>query len=227
LGSTHSKRGTGIGWLATACVILAGAPARAGVVSGDTRPGDGFWLSAELGVTFATGVTIDRVELDNTPAPDAVVSLAFAYRLGRFDFGVMGGSVGAGRFRSTSGATHPIGGQGRIAVLARWRFVDERWGALFIGLTPGIAFISHSDDVRARTAEVIGQDPSDLAGVDSTSTGFGFGADLGFAIHLTEAVSLFGQVEVLFTTARLQEGSEGVTWNAIQPLFVGGVEARL
>lgn len=210
---------------------VALAPVDAGAL--EPAPASTVWVSFHAGATFATGATLSTAgtatTLDSAGVPDAVMGLGVHYRTSRFDLGLLMSGVGGGAFRGDGdGRERRLGGMARVAALLRWRYLNDDWGALTLRVSPGVAFVSHSDSLRAEVAAAIGRRRTELDGVvDSHNTAFSIGIGFGLMLNLTRAILAYLEFETLTTATTLQEGASEVGYSTVQPSVMLGMEARL
>lgn len=187
-------------------------------------------MTGAIGVTFAnaTSLTVGR---DTEPFPlsgslTPVLTVGFHYRTARFDLGVLAGSMGSGEVRGLV-RDRELGHKWRVAASVRWRYIDADWGALFLRISPGVAILSHSDAMRSEVALALSKGRDQIEGVDTTTAAFSLGASLGFTIGIFHWLSLTLELEIATTVGELEDGTSGVRYTAIQPIFAIGFEARL
>ena len=207
--------------------VVVGSPDAFG---GDRRSGR-VWITAHAGVTFGTSVTLEQEgvtseDLSSADGVDPLFGISAYYRTAFLDFGVLVDSVGGGLFADDD-ADRPIGGKLRVAALVRWRYLNERWGALVLGLRPGWVGFNHSDYLRNRVALQLGREPGQLDGIDTFNSGFTFGAHVGVVFYLSDSASVFVEAEAMTAVTGLQSNDAAVDLDTAQPLFTIGVELGL
>lgn len=190
----------------------------------DPGPERGFWVGVHGGATFGTNVTIGNLTpLDSTDTADAAFGLSAYWRTTRFDIGAQVDSIGSGTFMGLS-RERRIGSKTRVAALLRWRYLDESWGGLFMRLSPGWVALSHSDHIRSQVAVNLGREADQIGGIDTYNGGFTFGVDFGFMVYFTRDFAALLEIEIVTSTATIQEGSEETDFAVVQPVFSIGIE---
>ena len=191
---------------------------------------DGFWFTVHGGVTLNAAVNLDStgssLTLEATEDAAASFGISCLYRATRLDVGVGLHQFGSGSFRGLNRA-RPIGGKARLTALLNWRYVEESWGAMYMGFSPGVAFVQHTDHLRSQVALILGRQPTQLTGIDDFNSGFSFGSSFGLLLRVRDTLSFYAEAQIVITTVEMQQGSESVDYISAQPLFHIGLAARL
>ncbi len=145
------------------------------------------WLTTRAGLSYADHVQIaGRPYIPNfDPLP--VFGVGWTWRVGTFDFGGLVEHLPGATSESLDGRSIRLGSHVTISTAARWRFIDQRWGAIYVRFTPGLTVFGTTDSLRGAVALNEGVSPHDVA---HAGVGFGYSADLGLLILLSDHVGL-------------------------------------
>lgn len=182
------------------------------------------WLQLRTGATFADAATIDSfVGLESNGDPAMVLGIGAHWRTSRLDFGAIFESYSSWSFTGVA-RDQRVGAQFRAAALLRWRYIEDTWGSLYLGLTPGLVVFDHAAPMRFQVAQSIGV--SDRT-VDEHSLGFSFGFDFGVLVYLTDEVALALHLDVITSNTSLATEGGDVDLGMVRGLFAVGLEWRM
>ena len=191
---------------------------------------DGFHVAVLGGLTSNATATLVNNDvpdvLESSDESSAAFGAMFFYGLRRFDLGVSVEHMGSGSFQGFSG-NRRIGGKARIGSILNWHFVSEHWGSMFFGLSPGVVFVQHNDQLRAEIATNLGRQPTQLEGIDRYNTGFSFSTNFGLSFRVTDSVSVMLEGQLVVNDVPLQEESDDLQYLSTQSVLRIGFAAQL
>ncbi|MFT7582441.1 MAG: hypothetical protein ACI9MR_004123 [Myxococcota bacterium] len=187
---------------------------------------DAVWVDAHLGFTFGDIITLDEstaISGNDQLAP--AFGLAVYYRTARFDFGGLLEHIGSFGFSGLE-RTNRTGGQFRVAASARWRYIDEHWGSLFLRVSPGLALLRHSDPMRLQMAKIRGEN-FDHTVTEGLTYAFSIGFDFGTSVYLSKSLALSAHLDIVTASTAVAVAGSEVDYRTIRGLFTLGLEWRL
>ncbi len=191
---------------------------------------DGFRVAVLGGITSNATATLVKNDLpdilESSDESSAAFGAIFCYGLGRFDLGVSVEHMGSGSFQGFSG-NRRLGGKARIGSVLNWHFVAEPWGSMFFGLSPGVVFIQHNDQLRAEIATNLGRQPNQLDGIDRYNTGFSFSTNFGLSFRVNDTISVMLDGQIVVNDVPLQEESDDLQYLSTQSVLRIGFAAQL
>ena len=206
-----------------ACVWWADTrSASAAPASPDGPSDDSAWLHLRSGVTTADTVVLDDFvdTLQSTDSTTLGLGVGIHWRTAGFDFGLRFDQLTAWSFEGLERANR-VGAQFRTSAELRWRYVDDRWGALYISLNPGLGVMDHADPLRFQIANIDGS-PLDAVGEHSLAFAFGFG--FGAIIYATESFLVSIDLEVVSFTSSIGTAGREVDIDMVRAIFGAGIE---
>jgi len=208
--------------IAVALATAEGARAFEGLVE---PPGSGGWLQIRSGVTFADSLTLNDFALGLTSDgdPALVLGVGAHWRTSRLDFGALFETASSWAFPSIS-RDDRVGSQFRLAANLRWRYIEDTWGSLYLALSPGLAVLAHTPQLRFRASQL---DGSSEASVDTHTLGFSFGFDFGVLIYLSDSLALALHLDLVTSSSALGTERGEVDMVMVRGIFAVGLEWRI
>jgi len=190
----------------------------------------GFRVSVQGGFTSNASANLQKNGnsdiLESSDETSPAFGSSFYYGFQQFDVGVAIEHVGSGSFEGFS-QNRPLGGKVRIASVFNWHYVAERWGSMYIGMSPGVVFIQHNDHLRSQIATALGRQPTQLDGIDKYNEGFSFGTTAGLLFNVTDTFGIVVEAQILVNDVQLQEESDDLQYLSTQPVLRVGFAAQL
>jgi hypothetical protein len=191
---------------------------------------NGFRLSVHAGFTSNSSTNLRKDGNNNILKSSDVASPAFGvtflYGLDRFDLGLSVDHFGSGSFQGFN-AKRPLGGKARFATTFNWHYVKSTWGSMYVGVTPGVVFIQHTDHLRSQIATSLGRQPTQIEGIDKHNIGFAFGTSIGLLFELGDTIAMVLEAHLVVSDATMQDDSEQLEYLSTQPVIRMGLTAQL
>lgn len=202
--------------------MLLASPAFAEPIAAGMPSEDSAWLHLRTGVTMSDAAVLDGTgtSLQSTDAPTLALGIGAQWRTAGFDFGLGFEQLTSWSFEGLERANR-AGAQFRATAELRWRYVDDRWGALYLSLNPGLGVMDHADPLRFQIANIDGS-PLDSVGEHSLAFAFGFG--FGALIYATESFLISIDLEVISFTSSVGTAGREVDLDMVRAVFGAGIE---
>lgn len=206
------------------------ALAAVGTMSGDAAAYEGslapedntVWLHVRAGILFADEVAVDDQVFERAGSAAPSFGIGVSWRISQFDLGGVVEHYGGGRYERGNGDAR-IGGHVAVAGVARWRFLEERWGGFFSRFSLGLGAFGHTDELRVDVAVPRGMR---LGDIEPASVGLSFTGGVGFIYWISERLGVQAEVGVVTTWAPLNGRSVRMDYTRLRGVVAASIEWR-
>ncbi|MCB9729449.1 MAG: hypothetical protein H6744_08895 [Deltaproteobacteria bacterium] len=180
--------------LAAALAVVALAPTAARAAF-ERAPGPSGWVGVRTGLIVDTRIGGGILDITSRTLLAPAFGVSAEYRFGRVDVGGVFESLGGTTF-ILEGRRRRLGGQMRGALTLRWRFMEQRWGAVYTRLGIGWAGTRLNDGFRDAVVEAQG-DGTERADVSQRAHGITASSAFGLILYPSTRVAAFIEGDVM------------------------------